>query len=254
MYWPVRVKMMYSSKLIQTSRNDEDAWSQYEMQPLESFSLSTRENQADFISLQVNPESPADFVPLIDDPDENQQNCSNEQMSPEDRLASQEKEAYENGFAQGEKDGLELGEAKAEKLTKNLETLLEEMGQLKSRLAKQYEKDVLDLVYAVAQKIIQTQLKFSESAVRDTIRSALALTAERRNIILKINPDDFEYVEKIRPELFREQPNLKSLTVMPDNAIGRGGCVLETPSGDVDATIETQLARIYQSLNEAYVG
>ncbi len=245
---------MYSSKLIQTGQNGEKLWSKYEMRPLESFSRAAPDNLADFISLQTDADIPADFIPLFDDPNETPQPHPNDQRSREDQLASMEKEAYEKGFAQGEKDGLELGQAKAVKLSSNLETLLEEIGQLRLRLGKQYEKEIIDLVVEVAKKVIQTQLKFSESVVRDTIRSALALTAERRNIILKINPDDFEYVEKIRPELFSEQPNLKSLTVTPDAAVGRGGCVLETPSGDVDATIETQLTRIYQSLNDAFMG
>ena len=246
--------MMYSSKIIQANHGSDDIWSRYEMQPLESFSLAPPENQSDFISLQVDAVDSADFIPLVDDPQKTQRPHGNDQASRQDQLASIEREAYEKGFAQGEKDGLELGQAKADKLIHNLEILLEEIGHLKTRLGKQYEKEILDLVFTVAKKVIQTQLLFDESAVRDTIRSALALTAERRNIVLKINPEDFEYVEKIRPDLFTEQPNLKSLTVTADTAIGRGGCVLETPSGDVDATIETQLGRIYQSLNEAYIG
>jgi len=245
--------MMYSSKLIQSGQNGDDAWTRYEMQPLGSLSLSPDQEPSEFVSLRVDSDNPVDFIPLVDDPVD-ERHAGNDKLNRQDTLALQEKEAYEKGFAQGEKDGLELGEAKASRLISNLEVLLDEIRQLKHTIGKQYEKEIVDLVYAIAKKIVHTHLNFNETAVRDTIGSALELTAEKRDIVLKINPEDFEYVEKIRPELFSKQPNLKSLTVTPDAAVGRGGCLLETPTGDVDATIETQLERIHQSLSEAYLG
>jgi flagellar biosynthesis/type III secretory pathway protein FliH len=47
--------------------------------------------------------------------------------------------------------------------------------------------------------------------------------------------------------------NVKSIVITSDPTIARGGCLLETPSGDVDASIETQLHSLYQSLKEAYL-
>jgi hypothetical protein len=36
--------------------------------------------------------------------------------------------------------------------------------------------------------------------------------------------------------------------VTSDPCISRGGCLLETPYGDVDATLETRLEKIYQAV------
>jgi flagellar assembly protein FliH len=131
---------------------------------------------------------------------------------------------------------------------------LDDISQLSLRLAKQYEKEILELVYAIAKKIVHAELSVNEKAVRETIMSALELTAEKRNITLKINPDDFEYVEQIRPELFSRYSNIASLMVTPDPAVSRGGCLLETPGGDIDASIETQLESIHQTLKDASLG
>jgi flagellar assembly protein FliH len=43
------------------------------------------------------------------------------------------------------------------------------------------------------------------------------------------------------------------MTVTSDPSITRGGCLLETPYGDVDARIETQFDMIHQSLESAYM-
>jgi flagellar assembly protein FliH len=171
----------------------------------------------------------------------------------EEKMVLLEKEAYEKGFAQGEKDGFELGETKANKVTENIENLLDDMTRLKSRLVKRYEKDILETIFAIAKKVIHTHMQMEETAVRDTILEALKLTTEKRDIILKINPEDFEFVEKLRPELFSRHMNVKSIAITSDPTITRGGCLLETPSGDVDASIETQLDSLHQSLKDAYM-
>lgn len=244
--------MMFSSKLISSASMGADTWKAYDMQPLDSNSGDPGGLPAEFISLQVDTDVPSQFIPLLADSEEGDIANGETHQNLQDKLALVEKDAYEKGFAQGEKDGLELGTAKAEKLVGNLETLLEEMAQLRSSIAKQYERDIVALVYAIARSVIQSHVDFSESVVKDTILTALELTAEKSDITIKINPDDFEYVEEIRPELFSKQPTLKALVVTADASIGRGGCILETPGGDVDARIETQLANILQSLKEAY--
>jgi len=246
--------MMFSSKLIPSASMGADAWKTYEMQPLDSHSQEPSLTADDFISLQLDTESTSNFIPLLEDSDAGGQTGADPRQNLEDKLALVEKEAYEKGFAQGEKDGLELGAAKAEKLIGNLEILLEEIAQVRSKIGKQYEREILALVYTIAKTIIQTQINYSETVVRDTILAALDLTAEKRDITIKINPDDFEYVEKIKPELFSKQQMHKALVVTPDASIGRGGCMLETPGGDVDARIETQLTHLLQSLQEAYAG
>jgi flagellar assembly protein FliH len=245
---------MYLSSEMQSANDNDVAWTKYEMQPVDSFSPSTGNKDTDFLSLQVNEDHAPDFIPLIGGSDKVEKSGNGIGSNPQDKIALAEKEAYEKGFAQGEKDGFELGGAKAEKVLKNLEALLDEISQLRLRMGRQYEREMLDLVYAIAGKIVHTELSVSETAVKDTILSALELTSEKRNMILKINPDDFDYVEKIRPDLFSRHTNIKSLMITPDPAISRGGCLLETPSGDVDASIETQLDGIYQTLKDAYMG
>jgi flagellar assembly protein FliH len=253
-FWPERAKTMYLSKMIQSTINGDASWTKYEMQPIDSLSMPVEEGHADFISLQIDADNQSEFVPMTSNSGDTQPLYDGDKPSRQDKLALAEKEAYEKGFAQGEKDGLELGEAKADKLIRNLEDLLHEISQLKTTIGKQYEREILELVYAIAKNIIHTQLNFSETAVKDTILSALKLTAEKQTITLKVNPEDFDYVEKIRPDLFSRLPNIKSLIVAPDPSVGRGGCLMETPSGDVDARIETQLNSIHQTLNEAYLG
>ncbi len=166
------------------------------------------------------------------------------------KAAQLEQEAYEKGFAQGEKDGLELGEKKAAKLVDKIENLFMESIPLKDEIIKQHEKEILDLIFAIAGKIVCHQIEFDESTVKDTILKALKISVQMSKIVIRVNPKDYDFVEKLRPDLFAKFNEVKSIIISSDQSISRGGCFLETPGGDVDARVEAQLEKIRQSLDE----
>ena len=229
------------------------SWIAYDMPNGGEIKSSREGGKGRFVSLQRSSGAQSAFVPLLGNQGSPVAAAENAAPSLEEKTAFTEKEAYDKGFAQGEKDGYELGETRARKIIEKIESLLDEMVRLKSGIVRHYEKDLLAAIFAIAEKVIHTHLTLNETAVKDNILAALDLVAEKREVTLKVNPEDFEYVEKLRPELFSGPMHVKSIMVTSDPAVTRGGCRLETSSGDVDATIESQLNIIQQSLNEAYM-
>lgn len=229
-------------------------WARFEMESFESPSLSGETDKPDFISLQVGGEKKPDFIPLEHSGDNYKKRKEAEDIvkKAQEKAALLEREAYEKGFAQGEKDGLDLGEKKALKVVENIENFFTEMSNLRKEILKQHEREILELIFSIAKKIIHHQIGSDEKAIEDTVLKALHSAAERSKIILRVNPEDFDYVERLRPEFFAKFKELKSIVVTSDPSITRGGCFLETPYGDVDARIETELEMIYQCLEEAY--
>jgi len=229
-------------------------WKKFELESLESHALSGQGDKADFIQLQTPNTEKHDFIPLEKGGDNPKKKKDAEDIlqKAREKAAYIEQEAYEKGFAQGEKDGLELGEKKATKLIENIESILIELKQLKEEIPKQYEKEILDLVFLITKKIIYREIATDETALKDTILNALHFAVDKSKVVLSVNPEDFNYVEKLRTQLFAEVRDLKSISISSDPSITRGGCFLETPHGDIDSTIETQLTKIYQSMEEAF--
>ena len=233
---------------------DRDAsWTAYDMPSVSAIQSHGEGGKEKFVSLQLSTGQQTAFVPLMGNPETPIAAEANTAPSFEEQTDLKEKQAYDQGFAQGEKDGYELGETRARKIIEKIESLYDEMIRLKSGLVREYEKDLLATIFAIAEKVVHTHLALNETAVKDNILAALDLVAEKREATLKINPDDFEYVEKLRPELFSENMHVKSIMITSDPAVTRGGCKMETSNGDVDATIESQLKIIQQSLSEAYM-
>jgi flagellar assembly protein FliH len=95
-------------------------------------------------------------------------------------------------------------------------------------------------------------LQIDEKIIKESVFKSLELAIEKSKITFRVNPADYGYVEKLRPKLFATHKEIKSVMVVSDEAVHRGGCFLETAHGDVDASIESQLEIIRRSLEEAY--
>ena len=230
------------------------SWTKYHMKFLEHDELVDKKDDYGFISLQAGELERGEFVPVEGYPDrQNKRKMGEGETSDaQENVSLIEQDAYEKGFVQGEKDGFELGERKANKVIENIEKLFDEMSTLKQEVLKQHEKEILDLTFAIAEKIVHRVTRFNEGGVKEAVFNALSLAIEKSKIVLNVNPEDYDYIEELRPDLCKKYKELKSIIVGSDPSITRGGCFLETPYGDIDARIETQLEKIYQCLTDTF--
>jgi len=181
------------------------AWAKFEPGSLQTSSVPEAGHRAGFTPFQTdgdNETPPKAFRRFgveesTDETDDDVRESANERP-----IADLEQEAYEKGFAQGEKDGFELGEQRALKTLETIEGLLDEMGMLKSEIVKQYEKEILETIFSIAERITKVQIGMNSEVVRDTVLNALRYVIENHTVRLRINPDDFSYIEGLRRELF----------------------------------------------------
>ena len=245
--------MSLSKHSTETAKN-ERPWKIFKLNSFESDALPGKTNKSEFVNLQKPGTKKADFISLEkggDNPKKGKE-FNNILREAREKAVFIEQDAYEKGFAQGEKDGLELGEKKGIKVIENIESILIELSRLKKEIPKQYEKEILDLTFAIAKKIIHREIATDESAIKETILNALHFAVEKSKVILRVNPEDFDYVEKLRTQFFAEVKDLKSISMTSDPSISKGGCFLETPYGDIDARVGTQLEEVQQSIEEAF--
>ena len=244
---------MSLSKNIRKSNGKEESWHKYEMESLESYMLQKQGKKNEFVSLDTGEGEISKFVPLDawENADSKKEEIENNLLGTQEKISGIEQEAYEKSFAQGEKDGFEFGEKKAIKIIENIENIFNEIASLKHDVLKQQEREIIDLIFAVAEKIVHHEVRSKESVIKNAILDALKLAVEKSKVVFNVNPDDYDYVEKLRPEIFNQNKGLKSIIVTSDPGVSRGGCYLETPYGNIDATIESKLEKIYQCLQES---
>ncbi len=162
-----------------------------------------------------------------------------------------EREAYERGFAAGERAGFEFGKQKAEVLFNGIAGLLEALSTLKETLHKPCEDEMVELCVAISRKVLQRELELKREGIVDCVRIALKSVVAGGEITIKVNPKDHDILLQHKGELARYGDGVKGVKVESDESVSRGGCLVSTNFGEIDATIDSVMAEIEEKLKGA---
>ncbi len=157
------------------------------------------------------------------------------------------KHAYERGLAEGFRMGTEKREKELASSAEALRKLTHETENIRKSILERGEARVLNLVIAVARKVIHQEVTTDRDAVLSVLREAVKSVLDRDRIKIRLNPRDHERMSKLTPTLISGFEGVRSMTLEADEAIGPGGAVVETAFGEVDATIEQQLEEILKA-------
>ena len=163
-------------------------------------------------------------------------------------LAQIEKTAYESGFMQGEKAGLEIAEKKVEAVMRRYADALLDIGKLRSTLYTQAEREVVKLAVEVAKKIIHREISADPDIIQTLVRVALSHVAEKSAVTVHLNPVDYNYLLEQRAEL--SQAEGRDISLLADKSVERGGCLIQTECGDIDARIEEKFREVEHAFFE----
>lgn len=119
--------------------------------------------------------------------------------------------------------------------------ILGETRQRADELARTWEETMLRLSIRVAEKIIGEQLKIHPETVVDIVREVLKGAHPGKRLAIQVNEADAPMVRS-RINRIKECTSLNSdIEVVPSSTVTRGGCVIESELGIIDARLETQL-------------
>jgi flagellar biosynthesis/type III secretory pathway protein FliH len=76
------------------------------------------------------------------------------------------------------------------------------------------------------------------------VRGALRGLIERERVTVLVHPDDLETMRAAIEELRASLGGVGHCEVQAERRVGRGGAIVRTPDGDVDARLETKLERV----------
>jgi flagellar assembly protein FliH len=163
------------------------------------------------------------------------------------RRAAVERDAFVKGYAQGEKAGMEAGAKRTDAVLRRLGETIDELAGLRRQILHHSEQQLVQLAIALARRIVRRELAADDELLGALARVALERLGEARPATIRLNPQDFARSTAGR----LEQWAAAHVSVVPDPNVGRGGCVVESPFGFVDAGIEAQLQELAGALLES---
>ena len=149
------------------------------------------------------------------------------------------------------REGMEEGRREAAALLEGervaLKALIASMNEVMQDFEQSLANDVLSMSLELAKLIIRQSLRVKPEAIIAVVREAVeSLPGVSDQTVLLVHPADAVLIRMVAE-------NDRALGELPwkiveDEHIERGGCRLETPTTEVDATLETRWRRVLAAL------
>ncbi len=170
-----------------------------------------------------------------------------------DQLKYQLDQYYKKGFDDGyKKASSELEQDYSSKLYKKYEevyNILQSYDEHLIDLEHLFEKLVLETAYEVSKKIIKREIEV-RTIINESIKSAINKVIGANEVRLKLNPHDIDELTEASKNLIHNS-SFSKISIEKEPRIERGGCLIETEIGNVDARISTQLDELKKKLEES---
>jgi len=167
-------------------------------------------------------------------------------------IAEIEEKAYAKGYVEGEKAGLEQGNRQLTPVIDNFSQALTEVEKVKKEIYLNAEKKTLDLAMAIARKIVSHEIQSNHEVLLSIIREALDRVVDNEDITIKLNPEDFKYINDSELALRNMVDHYPNITFKADASITGGGCLIETRMGEIDARIDRQFKVIEELFDSEF--
>ena len=148
------------------------------------------------------------------------------------------KTGYEEGFQTAYKEGENSAKGEFTPLLQTINSLVQELSEFRAMMYPKVEKEMVEMVTGLAKKILQHEINTNEDSVKQMILLAINSVIDKENMVIRIHPSDKAHAEAFYPELKNLFSEIKNITFEEHSGIEKGGCMIDTNFGTIDAKID----------------
>ena len=164
---------------------------------------------------------------------------------------------YEEGLLQGKEEGYKIGYKKGYKEGKNeAKKLISEALDIKNsyirmrnNALKEAEKDLIELVITIYEKILYKKLEEDEKYIISLIINGLEGLEIKEKLTIIVSKEDYEVVKKYEHYILAKASLIDSIEIKINSDMEKGDCILETSKGNIDVSLRKQLCEIKDLLH-----
>jgi flagellar assembly protein FliH len=164
------------------------------------------------------------------------------------KVSEIEHEAYKKGYEAGREEGYKEGQAEVMRLIDRLGTIVSTAVDIRDEIIRSSEKLMTEMILMIARKVIKDEIVERREVVINNIKEAIRRVKDRDRIDIRVNFADLDMTTAHKDELIKMMESLKKVNIYEDSRVDRGGCIIETDVGAIDARISTQLDTIEEAI------
>lgn len=171
-------------------------------------------------------------------------------MEAERKVSEIETQARDRGYDDGRNRGYDEGKEEVSRLINSLNKIISATIDRRNEIIKNVEKQLVMIVVLIARKVVKMISEYQKGIVMHNIREALIKVRGRTDVVIRVNIEDLELTTEHKEEFIKMVEDIKNVTILEDSTVDRGGCIIETDFGNIDARIASQFEEIEERIKE----
>ncbi len=149
------------------------------------------------------------------------------------------------------KEGYKTGLEKAKNDLEQLKDTITDFMKAKQEVFEYIAPDILEISIDIARKIVKKEIEQDPELILTTILDILkTISKDEGKIIIKVNSSQIDLIKENIAEIKASIGLEAKTSIISDDTIELGSCIVQTNNGIVDASINTQL----EIIKEAFKG
>ncbi len=156
--------------------------------------------------------------------------------------------SWERGNREGYQRGLQQGQTEAANVIHEFDNAVKNAISERHRLYEEAKANILSLVSKISKKVTYEAVAIDPEITLKIICGVIEKLIDKSSIKIKINPAHLPVVEQNVDKFLKTDSTIKQYKIEGDSRVKYGGCLIETPTGDIDARLESQFEIVNQAL------
>lgn len=118
--------------------------------------------------------------------------------------------------------------------------LLEQLQAMRQQLIAAARRDMVEAIWTVVTRVLLAEVRADRGLVERIVDAVCDELSREDHVVLRVCPRDHAWLSPRQDELGR-RAGVARLVVEPDRTVEAGGCVIDVPSGRIDASLTARL-------------
>lgn len=178
-----------------------------------------------------------------------------ELMRAKELLVAVEKEAMEYREEVAVECELLKEEAEKRGYEAGFQKWAEHIAAFEKRMAlmrEEFSRMLAPIALKAAQKIVGEAFKSNEELIFKIVENAIKPVLQHKRVTIYVNRDDLQFLERHRSDLKELFEGVEVLSIRERSDVAKGGCVVETEGGIINARLENQWAVLERAFEKLF--
>lgn len=156
-------------------------------------------------------------------------------------LEAQKEQQYKEGFDKGYEEGRSKGLEEASRVMRQFDKAIDDCITQREAILEEARQGVLEMVLQISRKVTFDAVRVDPETTLAMIDGVIDHLVDRSRLKIKVASEHLPIVEQNIDRFLKGSATIKEITIEADPRVRAGGCLIETPNGDIDARLESQM-------------